>query len=355
MLIKRTTAVGGNDLRTIFRPCTLDEFIGSVGVKNILSSQLKEGTLDHTILISGPSGCGKTTLARIIALVLNCSSEEDNKPCLKCLNCTSILNQNSLDYVEVNVGSANGKADVDNIVVDLATSAFSAANKVIVFDEAHKLTEGAKDLLLKKMEDTYGHVYLIFCTNKPEKLADTKKGENPFLDRCTHFILKSLRDEEILAALENVCQFEGVPYSIDVLKYITEISKGVPRKALKSLGMLLSGTPTDLSKAKELLEGTLLDEEDAEVMELSKAIMRCSYKRTYDTLALLLKKYEVETIRIAVAGMFVYWLKTASMPDKRKKITQVLDFLTNPIYLTGKPAEHIFYNCVTKAIIILSA
>ena len=135
MLVKRISRTGANDLNTIYRPCTVDEMLGNPTNVNMLRKGLDEKTLPHTLLFTGDPGCGKTTAARIIALGLNCESQDKptSKPCLECSSCRAILNQNSPDVFEVNVAQTGGKDHVDNIVKDLPSAPFSMRFKVIVF------------------------------------------------------------------------------------------------------------------------------------------------------------------------------------------------------------------------------
>jgi len=355
MLIKRVTDTGGNDLRTIYRPCTLDELLGNKELKRVLSTGLKKNKLSHTMLFSGPAGTGKTTVARILALSLNCEAfdKPTTEPCLQCENCKSILNQNSMDIVEVNVGSDSGKAEVAAIVKDLQFSTFKAKYKVIIFDECHKLTVAAKDLLLKHMEDSLEHVYLIFCTNQPEKLGGSKKEGNPFLDRCEHYVLKPLLATEVLEALVNIAQFEGIDYKLDVLNYITDLSKGIPRKAISALSTAAADGSWDISVVKNLLGNELIGEDDAEIIELSRVLLKAQYGKSVKLFTKLVKKYPTESIRVAVTGYFVACLKRSSNFTEATNISKALDVLLPPIFQTGKPGEHMMYNNIFKVVKIM--
>lgn len=347
MLIRRETNAGANDLITVYRPCAVGEILGNVENKRILTNYLTTNTLPHVILLSGSAGTGKTTLARILALTLNCEALENQNPCLECRTCTSILNSNNMDVAEVNVGSKGGKDAVDKIVSDLASAPFLSKVKFVIFDEAHKLTPAAKDLLLKHMEDCYNHVYIVFCTNQPEKLKIVQTSdEDPFLDRCSQIKLNKITYDETLSMLENVAQFEGAQYDINVLSYISDIVKGVPRRALKALGTVLADGSWDLPTIKVLLGNTLIDEDDAEIIELSRSLIGKDFKKSCKLFEKLVKKYPVESIRVAVCGYFVAVLKR----NGTKSISNALSQLTTPIYLTGKPAEHIFFNLMFKVV-----
>ena len=352
MLIRRETKYGSNSFLTVYRPCTIDEFIGSASVKNLVNNYLLKGTLPHILLLTGEAGLGKTTLARIIALSLNCENALNSTPCLVCSSCTSILNANNIDVHEINVGSNNGKDAVDNLVSDLASAPFSSKYKILIFDEAHRLSSAAQALLLKRMEDCYSHVYIIFCTNEPEKLTSKTSDDDPFLDRCKILHLDVLSNHEIMSLLENVAQFEGVAYTKDILEYICDLSKGVPRKALNFLDSVITEGSWDIKNVKPLLTGIIIDEDDSEIIELSKLLLKRDFSSSCVMFDKLVKKYPVESIRVAICGFFVGCLKRSTIKTG-KNISNALTYLTVPIYLTGKPAEHLFYNIMFKVIATL--
>ena len=56
----------------------------------------------------GPSGCGKTTVARVLAMALNCPNRtEEGEPCGTCESCARIWSgHTSLDVIEIEVEGA---------------------------------------------------------------------------------------------------------------------------------------------------------------------------------------------------------------------------------------------------------
>lgn len=351
MLVKREIKNGSNDLIVVYRPCTVDELLGNEVNKRIIKNNLDKGKVAHTLLLSGPSGCGKTTVARIIALGLNCESADNStsKPCMECQSCIEIFNRINHDVIEINVGKESGKGDVINIVNHLASNPFSLRHKVIIFDEAHKLTTAAKDLLLKEMEDGYGHVYFIFCTNQPEELrGKSKKGGDPFLGRCTKLDFKQLDDEEIEELLINIVQFEGEEYNKEVVDYIVNNSRGVPRDAIQLLSYTIDEGSWDIKAVKQLA-GQLLDEEDPQIIKLSQALVKGKWMESRDLYSKLITKFPTESIRLAVTGYITNCLKRAKKVNDCRKFSSILDIITVPIYAGGKAAEHNFYNYLFKS------
>lgn len=343
MLVKRTTYHGANDLITVFRPCKVDEIVGQEINKRLLSKGLCNNSLPHSLLFTGPPGAGKTTAARIVALGLNCTKTEKSTidPCLECDVCKSILNYSNIDVMEINVGKSGGKDAVTKVINDLPFGANFSRSKVIIFDEAQQLTSAAQDLLLKEIEDGYEHVYFIFCTNEPEKLKPT------LLDRTTSMHFGSISDENISDLLKNICEFEGIIPDDNVLNYIIELSKGIPRKAIKSLKKVIDEDSWGISEVKNLLSNELIDEEDPNIIDIYKCLSRGSFKDSLSTLKKL-KNIHEDQIRMAVAGCFTNRLKGAKSYSQGDKFSAVLDIITQPIYQTGKPAHHVLVNYFYK-------
>ena len=354
MIIRRESKAGANDLNVVYRPCTVDELLGNETNKRIIKNSLDNDKVPHTWLFTGYSGCGKTTAARIIALGLNCEKNGiSSTPCLECRSCKSILDGNSIDVKEINVGQSGGKDYVDSIVRDLSSSPFNSNVKVLIFDEAHKLTDAAKDLLLKPTEDGYDHVYFIFCTNQPEKLRSKKKDDGEaFLGRCNILNFDRVSTDLITELLLNICEFEGVDYNVDVLKFLSEESAGVPRNAIVWLNQIMTETSWTISVAKEIC-GVLVDENDPQIIDLCKSLNTGSFKKAI-TIFTSMRNVNVESIRISVTGYFVACLKRSKKVQEARKFSLILDVLTIPIYEVGKLAEHRWYNCMFKVTDIIN-
>jgi DNA polymerase-3 subunit gamma/tau len=350
MILRRETSSGSNDLNVVFRPCLIDEMLGNDTNKRIIKNALDSRKTPHTQLFTGDAGCGKTTAAKIVALGLNCETNDvSSEPCLECTSCKSILEGYSMDVREINVGQTGGKDHVDAIVKDLPLAPFNTRYKVLIFDEAHELTAAAKDLLLKPIESGYEHVYFIFCTNQPEKLRSKKKDAGEaFLDRCSVLDFKRVEIEEIKQLLQNICEFEGFHYNTDVIDLVAEESKGVPRNAIVWLNQVALEGSWLMSAAKDICS-VMSDVEEPMVLELCKALTRGSWKESLDIFANI-KTVPVETLRISVAGWFVACLKRAKKFGDGKKFSAVLDIVTIPIYEQGKLAEHKWYNYMFKIV-----
>lgn len=154
------------DLKVAYRPYRIDEVVGNEHIKKIISNSINNKTLPHASLFTGPRGCGKTTFARIVALALNCEEGDSPNPCCVCDTCKSIISMSNTAVVELD-GTRTGQFEyINKMAEDLPYSNLSGERaKVVIIDEAHNLTAKGEDVLLKPMEDTPEHVYVILCTN----------------------------------------------------------------------------------------------------------------------------------------------------------------------------------------------
>jgi DNA polymerase III gamma/tau subunit len=227
------------------------------------------------------------------------------------------------------------------VVRDLPSSPFSLKYKVIIFDEAHKLTPAAQDLLLKVIEDGYHHVYFIFCTNKPEKLTEA------FVSRCNVMHFGRISQDLLLDMLKNVAEFEAMEYNPEVLDYVATEARGVPRDALVYLKQANDEGSWVLENVKEVV-GIALDEESPQIVEISKALLKCDFNGAVKLYDKIKKKTQAESVRIGIAAYLVGCLKRARGSQGADKFSRALDIVTVPIYEQGRPGDYKLYNYLYK-------
>src|SRR3990167_3573217 len=56
-----------------YRPQTFGAIVGQEHVKRTLQNAVREGKVAHAYLFSGSRGIGKTSVARILAMAVNCA------------------------------------------------------------------------------------------------------------------------------------------------------------------------------------------------------------------------------------------------------------------------------------------
>jgi DNA polymerase III subunit gamma/tau len=221
-----------------YRPQKFSEVIGQEHVTRTLQNAIEQGRTAHGYIFSGHRGIGKTTVARILAMALNCRSTDHPvaEPCGVCDSCTEIRAGNSVDVIEIDAATNRG---IDEIRELREAARYRPARdrfKIYILDEAHQITDAAFNALLKTLEEPPGHVVFMLATTQPEDIPQTIRS------RCQHFSFRAVRFQEILGQLSDLMRRENLEADEDALAMLAEAGDGSMRDALSILDQAIAST-----------------------------------------------------------------------------------------------------------------
>ena len=126
--------------------------------------------MTHAWLITGPPGSGRSNAARSFAAALQCPQGG----CGTCRECRTSLDGTHADVSMVSTQGLSIKVDVVRELIPEAARRPSVGRwRVIVIEDADRMTEPGGDALLKALEEPTARTVWILCAPSPEDVLVT--------------------------------------------------------------------------------------------------------------------------------------------------------------------------------------
>src|SRR5829696_6078545 len=234
-----------------WRPRRFGEVVGQEPVVRTLSRAIETGRVSHAYLFSGPRGTGKTSTAKVLAMGLNCAKGPTPEPDGTCESCRAIVNNSSLDVVEMDAASNRGIDEIRDHRDRVNLAPVAGRMKVYIIDEVHMLTAEAFNALLKMLEEPPEHVIFVLATTEKHKVLPT------IISRCQSFDFRRPSVETLVAKLAEISEAEGIEVEPAALTLIAREGRGSFRDAEGLLDQLSSFAEGGISASmvRELLGG----------------------------------------------------------------------------------------------------
>ncbi len=228
-----------------YRPQLFADVAGQDHVTRTLLNALAQNRIAHGYIFSGHRGIGKTTVARILAMALNCrgtigSAERPTpEPCAICVACTEIRAGNAVDVIEIDAATNRGIDEIRELREAARYSPARDRYKIYILDEAHQITDAAFNALLKTLEEPPAHVVFMMATTQPEDIPQTIRS------RCQHFSFHAVRFEVIQQQLRQIALAEQITAEESALALLAEAGDGSIRDALSIMDQAIASAAFD--------------------------------------------------------------------------------------------------------------
>jgi DNA polymerase-3 subunit delta' len=161
----------------------------------------KTQSMTNTWLFTGPPGSGRSNAAIAFAAALVCN----DGGCSKCNDCMSTIIGNHADVELIKTAGLSIKIDEVRELISRASWAPSVANyRVVVMEDADRLTESAANALLKVIEEPGLRTIWLLCAPTLTDVLPTIRS------RCRHL---SLRTPSTKAIAKLLIERDGVESS----------------------------------------------------------------------------------------------------------------------------------------------
>jgi DNA polymerase-3 subunit delta' len=156
------------------------EILGQDKAVALLKKIVKTKKIASSYLFSGPEAVGKRKAAISFGLAINCD-KNDGDFCGVCFSCKAFSTGNYSELILLEPIGPAGRHHIDTIRAmqeSVSLRSIYGKWKVVIMDEAEKMTEEAASALLKIMEEPPPMTFFILVVSFPENIFRT------ILSRC---------------------------------------------------------------------------------------------------------------------------------------------------------------------------
>jgi DNA polymerase-3 subunit gamma/tau len=318
-----------------YRPQHFSEVIGQDHVTRTLKNAIEQQRIAHGYIFSGHRGIGKTTIARILAMALNCRRHPipAPEPCGECESCTEVRAGGAVDVIEIDAATNRGIDEIRELREAARYRPARDRYKIYILDEAHQITDAAFNALLKTLEEPPGHIIFMMATTQPEDIPQTIRS------RCQHFSFHAVKFDDIVGQLRAIAAKEGIAADDDALAVLAEAGDGSMRDALSIMDQAIASCGAGVKINAALVRGLV----GSVASDMFETLMRSVERGSSEEVLQLLDKLVTEgqspahfirqlvrflrnTVVAKVAGGASALLQVSS--DERARVSRVAELFT---------------------------
>jgi DNA polymerase-3 subunit delta' len=194
-----------------------DDVVGQESAVSVLRAAIGDpGVMTHAWLITGPPGSGRSNAARAFAAALQCP----DGGCGHCAACTTALAGTHADVTVVATEKVTiSIEEVRDLIGTAHRSPSQGRWRVIVIEDADRMTERTSNVLLKAIEEPPPRTVWLLCSTSPQDVQVTIRS------RCRSL---ALRVPSVQAVARLLVERDGVDPAV---------ADGAARAAQSHIGM----------------------------------------------------------------------------------------------------------------------
>jgi DNA polymerase-3 subunit delta' len=168
--------------------------------------------MTHSWLFTGPPGSGRSNAAVAFAAALLC----EKSGCATCINCTSVIDGSHADIELIRTEGLSIKVDdVRELITRTSWSPSVGNYRVVVIEDADRLTESAANALLKVIEEPGARTVWLLCAPTLTDVLPTIRS------RCRHL---TLRTPSVKAVAKLLIERDGI--DPELAKFASSAAQG---------------------------------------------------------------------------------------------------------------------------------
>lgn len=207
---------------------------GHLEQRHALARLFVGGSLPSAMLLTGPAGIGKRLIALELSSLVYCeapSIEAGNAPaaCGHCHSCNLFNSGNmpDLHLLECGEKDESSIATVRELLYSLNLRGFSSPYRVIIVNDADKLSVQSCNVLLKSVEEPRPNTFFMLVTSNASRLPITIRS------RCQQWNFLPLSSEEMLQAVRNIPDLARLQSDTRSLNEVIQLADGSPGSAMQ--------------------------------------------------------------------------------------------------------------------------